>query len=597
MFTPHPLTITPLTTHLTQPFPLPSHPTTTPLSVIDAKVAQFGPAAAVWFFSAPSSPPTTTNTTPPPFSPALLLLSFRKTLSAYPQWAGRVSAVPHPSSAPPPTSTHPFPPHTRRPRRLFVTYGTGADPGVMFSTAACAQTLADMVPSPEARARMPQGWDAAELDVEQFLPAIKVWFSAGFESGEEGHLGMGACVTRFACGGVAVGVKMAHCLADAAAMTGFVRGWAGVHGDLLGRCEGRSELWTRIGAGRDEPEVADTTRGEEVLRLLNDVRPAPVFDPLLLNATAAGDVDAPAADPTIVARARHLPQHRYDWWASGGDCPEVMQAACAVPAGFDAARIGDPIPWAEWDFGVAVAHRVLHFSAAELENIWRAASIEMKGEPGDPSTATSRISRHDALLAFVWMLVNRARGFARDAAPVHLNMTLGLRARLALPEHFVGSPLVLARVSSPGEEACDAERLAVTAQRMRDTLGTFDRHALGAVLHDAMFQDSPQRVWNGFLGVRDVIVTSWARLGTYGISFDPRSGRGPWLVQPVMPAVDGIIEIMEAPFVVGGEQEVRVEGEGERSWYAGGVDVDLNFDKVVVEKLVEDEMLRKFSVR
>ncbi|MCJ1321436.1 hypothetical protein MMC15_006781 [Xylographa vitiligo] len=464
----------------------------------------------------------------------------------------------------------------------------------MFSTAACAQPLADVAPSPVARARMPRGWDAAGLDAEQFLPQMAVWFGGGFDAGGGGGgLGMGACVTGFACGGVAVGVKMAHCLADAAAMTGFVRGWAGVHCDLLGKVE-RAERgpWREIGVGTDETEAGEESQVENVLRLLNEVHPAPVFDPSLLDATAAGDIDAPDADPEILARARQLPQHRYDWWASGGDCPSSMQAACAVPPGFDGRRIGDSIPWHEWDFDVEVAHRVLHFSEPELENIWRAASREAGEQGANPSR---RISRHDALLAFVWMLVNRARGFSHDAGLVNLNMTLGLRARLSLPEYFVGSPLLLARVSSPGEEACDAERLAATAKQMRDTLGAFDRQALGALLHDTMFQESPQRVWNGFLGIRDVIVTSWARLGTYGISFDPRSGRGPWLVQPVMPAVDGIIEIMEGPFIEEGEQEVQVEGEGNRAWYAGGVDVDLNFDRVVVEKLIADEMLRKFS--
>ncbi|MCJ1286247.1 hypothetical protein MMC26_005592 [Xylographa opegraphella] len=589
MFTPQPLTVTNLSTQRIHPQPLPTHPTTTPLSIIDAKVAQFGPAAGVWFFPAPHPP----SDCPPPFSPHLLRLSIRKTFSAYPQWAGRVSAVPHPSIQAPQSATQPFPQHARRPRRLFVTYGTGADPGAVFSTAACAQTLAEVVPSPEARAGMREGWDAAALDVERFLPEMEVWFSAGFEHGEGEHLGMGVCVTRFACGGVAIGVKMAHCLADAAAMTGFVKGWAGVHCDLLRMCEGDSDLWREMEVGNDGSSVLDEAQGEEILRLLKEVHPAPVFDPSLLDATAAGDIDAPAADPELLARARQLPQHQYDWWASGGDCPESMQAACAVPAGFDGRRMGDSIPWHEWDFDVEVAHRVLHFSANELENIWRAAS----DSPDDRDAGTkSRISRHDALLAFVWMLVNRARGFTLDADSVHLNMTLGLRARLLLPEYFVGSPLLLARVSSAGQEACDGARLAATAKQMRDTLGAFDRPALGAILHDTMFQESPQRVWNGFLGIRDVIVTSWARLGTYGISFDPRSRKGPWLVQPVMPAVDGIIEIMEAPFIVDGGQEVQVDGEENRSWYAGGVDVDLNFDKVVVEKLIADEMLRKFAV-
>lgn len=566
-----PLNITTLTTTQVHPLPRPHQPTTTPLSIIDARVAHFGSAAAVWFF------PASTSSLPPPLLPRLLLVSFRKTLAAYPHWAGEVSHIPHPIVAAPDARTQHFPPHARRPHRLFVTYGSESDPGVLFTTASCPLAISDIVPSPVERAGMSRGWDTAQLNYEEFLPVMEGWFAQGVLDATTGQLGMGVQVTSFACGGIAIGVKMAHSLADAAAMVGFVKGWAGLHRGLLEKIDPLMEEWRAVESGKEERSSQDG-KEETISRVLQEVDLVPVFDPLLLDAAASGDIESRYGDPQLVENARKLPQHRYDWWASGK----------TIPKGFEAKELGTTIPWDQWDQEAEAAHRILHFSTKEVEGIWKAAS----GTTGGGSR--SRISRHDTLLAFIWMLLNRARGWSHEDGLVHLNMTLGLRARLNLPETFVGSPILLSRVSASGREASDSSRLGVTAKRIRDTLGLFDKAGLGAVLHEAVFQDNPQRYWNGFLGSRDVIVTSWARLDPYNISFCPSEGGQPWFVEPVMPKIDGIIEIMEAASLAGRADLKEIMKDERSQWYDNGVDVNINFEKTVMERLVADEMLRAF---
>lgn len=49
----------------------------------------------------------------------------------------------------------------------------------------------------------------------------------------KGRAGMAVQVTRLGCGGLAVGVKMAHCLADAVAMVVFMKDWGVEHRSVV----------------------------------------------------------------------------------------------------------------------------------------------------------------------------------------------------------------------------------------------------------------------------------------------------------------------------------------------------------------------------
>ena len=89
-----------------------------------------------------------------------------------------------------------------------------------------------------------------------------------------------------------------------------------------------------------------------------------------------------------------------------------------------------------------VSHYLVSFTADEVTAIWKEAS----SNPG------VQISRLDAFLAHVWILIIRARELQNDQQPVYLDITLGARPRLSppLPETFVGSPIMLAKVTTNG---------------------------------------------------------------------------------------------------------------------------------------------------
>ena len=61
------------------------------------------------------------------------------------------------------------------------------------------------------------------------------------------------------------------------------------------------------------------------------------------------------------------------------------------------------------------------------------------------------------------------------------------------------------------------------------------------MLHDLAFEVSPHRLWNGFLGRRNTIVTSWLRLKAYEVDFGTSVPR---FVDAFMPNMDGCVQIM-----------------------------------------------------
>lgn len=254
---------------------------------------------------------------------------------------------------------------------------------------------------------------------------------------------------------------------------------------------------------------------------------------------------------------------------------------------------------------------MLHFGAGEVERIWEGVSGggrggargEEKGEgvKGEGKNEKGRISRQDALLAFLWLLINRARGLSGSSDLVHMTISLGLRTRLSppLPSTFLGSPIIHARVSLPSRLSTAPENLRAIAQEIRGTAEKFDEEAIGALLHDMAFETAAGRTWNAFLGRRDLIVTSWVRAGIYDVRFGEG---GAWWVGVVLPGMGGIVQVMEGAGGGGGREgetgteEVGKIGEGrERHWCADGVDVDLNLGREAMERLVGDGLLRRFA--
>jgi hypothetical protein len=506
-------------------------PLRAPLSIIDATAAEFSPCEAVILYNHdPHSPSLLT--------PDHLRLTLQKTLDAYPQWCGRLHRSPY---QPDTISQN----HTLRYGRLFLTYGGSDDPGVLFLVAKADRPLAELVPNGQERATSASTWNAADFPLAQLVSQTPL---STKDLNDPSLPSVIIQVTTFACGGIAIALKFAHPLSDAHCMALFARDWAAVSRALL--------------AGTELPRLS------------------PVFNPQLLDKHAAGDIDAPHPDPQIVARAQSLPIHRYDWWISGHDCPfetlakhipKVLQTVPADPP-------GQRLPWSEWDVTAPVSHYLLHFSPSELERLWKNMS----------AATADRISRHDALLAHVWSCINRARRVGEEDEPVYLDYLLGLRTRTKpqLPPQFVGSPLLIAAISTSGREAA-TDHPSKLASLIRSTVAGFTPENVAAHLHAKAFEQSPVRFWEGFLGRRHVMVTSWVHTGMYQLDF----GCGtPRYVQGVVPKIDGLLHIMEAAPSTSRQDS----SPPSKHWADDGVDVQVHLETGSMDRLLRDPVLRKY---
>ncbi|KZT74008.1 transferase family protein [Daedalea quercina L-15889] len=466
--------------------------------------------------------------------PDQLRLSLERTLSWYPQCVGQLHWATRNSGGD----------HTQRVGRLLLTYGTSNDPGVEFVVANSPVAIDAFLPS--ASERLEGGfWDATQLSSGAFLPPNPLPLHDLEE--HTGLPGLMIQATTFACGGIAIAVKFAHPLADAQTLARFMHDWAATNRAMVHALE---------------------------LPVLQ-----PVFEPQRLDRAAAGDIDVAHADSGLLEKSRVLPRHRYDWWATNdGSVPSVpapLKAATEVSA-------ADPMPWSEWNMQAPVSHDIIHFTPDEIQHMWEAA------QGGAP------VSRHDALLAHVWALVNRARGLVEDDQPVHMNITLGLRGRVSppLPDNFLGSPIILGRLSMSGRESSSGS-LSEVAARIRSTVNLFDAESIAALLHDMAHDLALVRLWHAFLGERNLIVTSWVHLRLYEVDFGPKTCAR--YVEAIMPRLDGCLQVMEA--FPAGRADVGYNKAGrQKRWYDDGVDVSLHLTTDAMEKLVKDPLLRRYSV-
>lgn len=225
-----------------------------------------------------------------------------------------------------------------------------------------------------------------------------------------------------------------------------------------------------------------------------------------------------------------------------------------------------PPPWSTWDVSAPVDHVQIRITAEEMRRLKQAAENGLlprekkEGEGKGPGKGAGFVSRLDALIAHLWIAINRARGLdnddndsTTDEKLVYLNVSLGLRSRVShppLPDTFAGSPLLLGHISRrTGADVCassssSSSLLGSIALELRNMMARFTPEAVRAYLHDAAYEVSPQRLWQAFLGSRHTGVTSWTRTGAYEVDFGLELGR-PQYVQARMPRLGGQVQIMD----------------------------------------------------
>jgi hypothetical protein len=531
----------------------------TPLSILDATCARFSDTGAVWLYEAPTNDHVNEEFV------EKLKDSFVETLNAFPQWAGQLHWAPFRENG------H----HTERFNRSMLTYGSETDPGVQWTVVRHDYTIASFAPS--GAASFSSGlWDAGDAFPQKDLISpdrLALYNLKDFND----RPAMSVQINAFACGGYGVGVKLAHQIADAQSMMVFMHKWAA----------NARALFTGASSSAPSPSLFDE----------------PVFDPQQLDARAAGDIDGEAADAEITPAARALPLHRFSWWDVGapGYSPWLVASSqnCIPPAEVLAKTTVSPstvAPWHTWDLARPVSWGLVHFTGEELLGLQRAAREEagassLQGGGGGGAAAAATISRTDALMAHLFQSITRARSrLARynhstdGKEMVYLNVSIDCRRRVArpLPETFLGSPLLMTHIGAPAsallgkrppqrrsaavaekhvnedqkevqEEEDSAMALGDLALELRRTLTGFTPDKLAAVLHDAAYEVSPQRLWLGFMGTRHLIATSWQRLRAYEVDFEGRGGsKRPVYVHPIMERCDGTLVIADSMIQDGG---------------------------------------------
>ena len=522
-----------------------------------------------WIFDPPSNPAE--------FSSASLLESFRQAISIHAFWGGQLHW----------TSYDPSKGYQHRSGRLALKYGGSPSdyPGFSINFASTTTTLSEILPSTQ-----PDVWAIDEtFPSTALIPDEEVALQDSFTL--EGLPNIAVRVTRFGCGGVGLGIKMTHSLADATSLVGFMKIWSDFHANSIN---------------------PDNERG-----LASKPTPTVIFDPSLLDSHASGDLSSPSGpNPALLDISRSLPLHRYDWLVSGGEgCPPWAERITQYPAEVKLdsesgsshehnRERGERMPWGEWDMSLPVRHTVLRFSADEVERIWENArsSEELATEEHNPRL---RLSRLDTMLAHIWKAVMKANGIL-PTETAYLDLTFGFRTRLSLPSNYLGSPL--RQTSITGNPSLPISTLSRSIRTNLNSIG--EPGACEALLHDLAYDTTGQNIWATFLGRRHLLCTSWTRLGVYEIDFGSSaavtgttgatrvpSGRPRW-VNAYMPASDGLVQVMEASAVLAGAESSRQRtgakdlGSGDH-WWKNGVSVSLHLAEPTMERLLGDPGLRE----
>ena len=507
-----------------------SQPKVESLSIIDAVVLHFAPSACVWFYEEP-------------IDPNGLMSSLCETLNGYPQWAGQLRFAEYKPDAG----------HKHRQGRLELSYGSSSDPGVESISASADYPMSSVLP-PDETAKY---WDATSIDCSEFLD--KQTKLALHDSIEYcGLPSMKVQLTTFQDGGVAIAVGIVHSLADAVTLLTFVKDWAATNLAL------------------------STSRSVPILQ--------PLFDPSLVDAAAAGDIDAESPDPSILKVAADLPVHRFDFWASGGPfTPGWALSSTQIPQELasisEDIQLGKPMPFHTWDAAAPCSHATFFFSAAETHAIYLRAAAHTH----------TRISHQDAVLAHLWAALIRARGLqAGEEHFIDISIDGRRRLRKPLPQSFLGSPIfnagVCTKVPSPGSSspASRTKDVADKAAAIRDAVARFDTESVAALLHEMCFELGGQRRWNCFLGDHHTIVTSWVGVGMREVVFE--EGKKVKWAEALLPPCDGVVIVVE-----GGDGLSGVDGDGEvdrKQWWSKGVNFDVYLRSDVMRNLMEDEALR-----
>ncbi|KAL8678141.1 MAG: hypothetical protein Q9186_005473 [Xanthomendoza sp. 1 TL-2023] len=159
--------------------------------------------------------------------------------------------------------------------------------------------------------------------------------------------------------------------------------------------------------------------------------------------------------------------------------------------------------------------------------------------------------------------------------------------------------MIHAKSTAALAHAGDVRELAMT---IRKAIRSMHAHTIPVFLHEVAHHVDAQRFWQLFGGQHHVMVTSWLDHRICEVDFG--AGKRPRLVEGLM--AGWIIQLMESRYddrldedgqllddddleSDNGHDQDRKAGKTkkERPWYSTGVDVSLNLEAKVVERLLQ----------
>lgn len=370
--------------------------------------------------------------------------------------------------------------------------------------------------------------------------------------------------TRFACGGVALGVRLLHMVCDADGFFQFVRDLA----ELYRALRAADAAGTGAPVQLRRPPHIQSYLTDLCERMRPEEREAALaFKPSVFELDEATP-PAPAASEAPSAE------------------PPLQTAAAPAPA-------------------PPITGRVLRFAARELEALKAEANASASGG------AQQQLSTFDALSAHLWQCVYRARlrlcesrGMSASAAALHVSRdfltSVNWRgpSRLDLPARYFPNCIFCPFFSLPADRLADAP-LASVAAAVHDAVRSLSRQEALQSLHWIAAQPNKRRVRLGFrFEAGSFLVSQWCKFDMYrGAEFDSL----PTLVSPPftpISLVDGLA------YFVATEDQLRQstaddsteEGQNPSAGATtGSIDVNLSLSEPLWAILDRDERFRQYS--
>jgi trichothecene 3-O-acetyltransferase len=204
-----------------------------------------------------------------------------------------------------------------------------------------------------------------------------------------------------------------------------------------------------------------------------------------------------------------------------------------------------------------------------------------------PSNSNTWISTNDALGALAWQCISRARsGRLNEFSEPQIVIPVNCRPRLHrhLPNKYIGNATVCAMAKLPYESITTA-CLPDLATHVRHAITDLDEaYVLGLIEHAKNHRGDINYIkprMQSFLG-DDITFVSWTGFSVYNVEFGSL-GKPDWFRCPYR-VVDGVVKILpRRPGSWPGEEE-------------GGLEVDVELEEEVMEKLLSDPLWRSFAI-